>query len=203
MAGQTRTGSALDGGGANGGSRSFAIARQTAGSHSPARDDGSSGASGMTAGLAGPSAAFDFASLANALPSAPSSGTSGSGHYSHGHSASMSAIPPKGLLSPTPQQAASPSGHAHSRSVSHSRPPSHNGAGVSTEPPLPATTTSSSSASSVAQGLAPGTPDVFDGSVRQGTCKFFNSQKGYGFINDARAHELNGEEGPSSSFRAR
>ena len=109
----------------------------------------------------------------------------------------MSAIPPKQLLSPTPVQASSP-GHSHSRSVSHSRPPSHSGAGSSADATFPATTTSSSSASSIVAGLAPGTPDVFDGSVRQGTCKFFNSQKGYGFINDARAHELNGEEGPSA-----
>lgn len=118
----------------------------------------------------GSTSAFDMAAFNRALPSSTPSG------YGHGHSASMSSLP-QHLNAPGNASG----GHGHSRSVSHNR-----------DAQVKAGNTAMSSGASTGPA---GTPNVFDGSVRRGTCKFFNSQKGYGFINDARAHELNNEEG--------
>lgn len=34
-----------------------------------------------------------------------------------------------------------------------------------------------------------------EGQIRRGVCKFFNSQKGFGFVLDSKAEELGGQEG--------
>ena len=36
-----------------------------------------------------------------------------------------------------------------------------------------------------------------EGQTRRGVCKFFNSQKGFGFVLDNNAEELGGQEGPA------
>lgn len=41
----------------------------------------------------------------------------------------------------------------------------------------------------------PGGPQR-EGPTRRGVCKFFNSQKGFGFVLDNKAEELGGQEGP-------